>query len=74
MATWGRSWPARCWTAWAAWGFPVGLAAERIRATVIGASQFSVQLSGNTIHLFGPIDLPEHNVPVVASTYPPTTN
>jgi ethanolamine utilization protein EutA len=44
----------------------VVLAAERIRATVIGASQFTVQVSGNTIHLSGPIVLPAHNIPVVA--------
>ncbi|HYI66413.1 MAG TPA: ethanolamine ammonia-lyase reactivating factor EutA [Candidatus Limnocylindrales bacterium] len=47
-------------------GIPVEPAAERIRATVIGASQFTLQLSGNTIHLSGPIELPMHNVPVVA--------
>ncbi len=51
-------------------GVPLALAQERIRATVIGASQFSVQLSGNTIHLSGPIRLPEHNVPVVAVDLP----
>lgn len=50
---------------------PIALAEERIRATVIGASQFSVQLSGNTIHLSGPITLPMHNVPVVAVDLPP---
>ncbi len=39
--------------------------AERIRATVIGASQFTVQVSGKTIHLpdFGV--LPARNLPVV---------
>jgi ethanolamine utilization protein EutA len=47
-------------------GIPVEQASERIRATVIGASQFTLQLSGNTIHLSGPIELPIHNVPVVA--------
>lgn len=49
-------------------GVPVEPATERIRATVIGASQFTLQLSGNTIHLSGPIELPVHNVPVVAIT------
>jgi ethanolamine utilization protein EutA len=44
---------------------PVEVASESIRATVIGASQFSMQLSGNTIHLSGPIQLPVHNIPVV---------
>jgi len=50
---------------WDAFGVPVEVAPESIRATVIGASQFSLQLSGNTIHLSGPIELPIHNVPVV---------
>jgi ethanolamine utilization protein EutA len=36
-----------------------------IRATVIGASQFTVQVSGKTIHLPDPGVLPVHNVPVV---------
>jgi ethanolamine utilization protein EutA len=38
---------------------------QRIRATVIGASQFSVQVSGRTIHLGGASALPVSNVPVV---------
>jgi ethanolamine utilization protein EutA len=38
---------------------------ERIRATAIGASQFTVQVSGKTIHLPRPEVLPVHNVPVV---------
>ena len=38
---------------------------QRIRATVIGASQFTVQVSGKTIHLPRPGVLPLHNVPVV---------
>ena len=38
---------------------------QRIRATVIGASQFTVQVSGKTIHLPAPEVLPVHNVPVV---------
>lgn len=38
---------------------------QRIRATVIGASQFTVQVSGKTIHLPDPDVLPVHNVPVV---------
>jgi ethanolamine utilization protein EutA len=36
-----------------------------IRATVIGASQFTVQVSGKTIYLPDPYILPVHNVPVV---------
>lgn len=47
-------------------GIPLDVSAERIRATVIGASQFSVQLSGNTVHVSGAIELPVHGVPVVA--------
>ena len=38
---------------------------QRIRATVIGASQFTVQVSGKTIFLHNPGVLPLHNVPVV---------
>ncbi len=38
---------------------------QRIRATVIGASQFTVQVSGKTIYLSDPKVLPVHNVPVV---------
>jgi len=47
---------------------------EGIRATVLGASQFSVQLSGNTVHISDPAVLPLRNLPVVyarlASTQP----
>jgi ethanolamine utilization protein EutA len=45
---------------------PIEAATERIRATVIGASQFTLQVSGNTIHLSGEVELPMHNIPVVA--------
>jgi ethanolamine utilization protein EutA len=38
---------------------------QRIRATVIGASQFTVQVSGKTIYLPDPYVLPARNVPVV---------
>jgi ethanolamine utilization protein EutA len=38
---------------------------QRIRATVIGASQYTVQVSGKTIYLPDPYVLPVHNVPVV---------
>nr|WP_275403930.1 ethanolamine ammonia-lyase reactivating factor EutA [Pseudonocardia acidicola] len=38
---------------------------HRIRATVIGASQFSVQVSGNTSGLSGPTVLPLRNLPVL---------
>jgi ethanolamine utilization protein EutA len=39
--------------------------AERIRATVIGASQFTVQVSGNTIAISRREVLPLHNLPVL---------
>jgi ethanolamine utilization protein EutA len=38
---------------------------ERIRATVIGASQFTVQVSGNTINISRPAMLPMHNLQVL---------
>jgi ethanolamine utilization protein EutA (predicted chaperonin) len=37
-----------------------------IRATVLGASQYTAQLSGSTIHVSAPDVLPLRNVPVVA--------
>jgi ethanolamine utilization protein EutA len=39
--------------------------AEGIRATVIGACQYSVQVSGDTVYLSDPTLLPVHSVPVV---------
>ncbi len=45
---------------------PVALPREGIRATVIGASQFTVQVSGKTIHISERAALPLRNVPVVA--------
>ena len=44
---------------------PVVEPGERIRATVIGASQFTVQVSGKTIYLPDAGVLPVHNIPVV---------
>jgi ethanolamine utilization protein EutA len=38
---------------------------ERIRATVIGASQFTVQVSGKTIYLSKSAVLPIRNIPVI---------
>jgi ethanolamine utilization protein EutA len=46
---------------------PLQPATERIRATVIGASQFTVQLSGNTLSISNPSLLPFRNVPVLIS-------
>ncbi len=54
------------------WGVSLGFPLERIRATVIGASQYTVQVSGNTIFLSDPRLLPLHNLPVVK--LPPFSN
>jgi ethanolamine utilization protein EutA len=45
--------------------YPVYDSGQGIRATVIGASQFSVQVSGNTILVSHPETLPLRNVPVI---------
>ncbi len=45
---------------------PVWDPGQGIRATAIGAAQFSVQVSGNTIMITRPDELPLHNLPVVA--------
>ena len=45
--------------------YPVYDPGQGIRATVVGASQFSVQVSGNTIMISDPAVLPLRNVPVV---------
>jgi ethanolamine utilization protein EutA (predicted chaperonin) len=45
---------------------PLVEAREGIRATVIGASQFTVQVSGKTIHIGASARLPLRNVPVIA--------
>ena len=45
---------------------PVWDPGQGIRATVIGAAQFSVQISGNTILIADPDKLPLQNLPVVA--------
>lgn len=49
---------------------PVREPTEAIRATVIGASQFTVQVSGNTISLSRPEMLPLHNLQVVYPRLP----
>jgi len=46
-------------------GVPMMDPGHGIRATVIGASQFSVQVSGKTIHLSPNARLPVRNMPVV---------
>jgi ethanolamine utilization protein EutA len=45
---------------------PVWDPGQGIRATVIGAAQFSVQISGNTILIADPEKLPLQNLPVLA--------
>jgi ethanolamine utilization protein EutA len=53
-------------------GLPLVDPGQRIRATVIGASQFTVQVSGKTIHLPDPELLPVHNIPVVHVSFDPS--
>jgi ethanolamine utilization protein EutA len=45
---------------------PVWDPGQGIRATVIGAAQFSVQISGNTILIADPDKLPLQNLPVLS--------
>lgn len=42
---------------------------QGIRATVIGAAQFSVQISGSTIKISNPASLPMNNLPVMACDF-----
>jgi ethanolamine utilization protein EutA len=52
------------------WGPRIEPPNEGIRATVIGASQYTTQVSGSTIYV-SPLDvLPLRNVPVIAPTLP----
>ncbi len=46
-------------------GVPIMEPAARIRATVIGASQYTIQVSGSTIFISPPDAVPVRNVPVV---------
>jgi ethanolamine utilization protein EutA len=48
---------------------PVWDPGQGIRATVIGAAQFSVQISGNTILIADPGKLPLRNLPVLACSF-----
>ncbi len=48
---------------------PVWDPGQGIRATVIGAAQFSVQISGNTILIADPSKLPLQNLPVLACSF-----
>jgi ethanolamine utilization protein EutA len=47
-------------------GVPITKPVSGIRATVVGASQFTVQVSGSTIFLAPPSVVPIRNVPVIA--------
>src|SRR6185436_18872303 len=51
---------------------PLRPADVRIRATVIGASQYTVQVSGNTIYLSHPELLPLRNLQVVTPQFEQT--
>src|SRR6202008_2267260 len=52
------------------WGVRLEKPAEGIRATVIGASQYTTQVSGSTIFVSPLEALPLRNVPVIAPTMP----
>src|SRR5258707_9503497 len=53
----------------AAWGPKLERASEGIRATVIGASQYTTQVSGSTIYVSPLEGLPLRNVPVIAPVF-----
>lgn len=65
----GRDIAAGLRRALAAHAIPVEELDQGIRATVVGASQFTVQLSGNTILIATPERLPLHNVPVARCAF-----
>jgi len=50
-------------------GLTLAAPAERIRATVIGAAQYTVQVSGSTIYVSPLEALPMRNLPVVTPTW-----
>ncbi|TFG34781.1 hypothetical protein EU527_01630 [Candidatus Thorarchaeota archaeon] len=53
-----------------AYNLPVGEPDQRIRATVIGAGHFSLQVSGSTTFLSSGLDYPIRNVPVIVPYVP----
>jgi ethanolamine utilization protein EutA len=53
-----------------AWGPKIERSNEGIRATVVGASQYTTQVSGSTIYVSPMEALPLRNVPVIAPTLP----
>lgn len=50
-------------------GIPISESAEKIRATVIGVSQYTLQVSGNTTFLSSSNLLPMRNLPVVSPDF-----
>jgi ethanolamine utilization protein EutA len=52
------------------WGVPLARPEARIRATVIGASQYTMQVSGSTIFVSPLETLPLRNVPVITPELP----
>jgi ethanolamine utilization protein EutA len=48
------------------WGVRIESPEQRIRATVIGASQYTTQVSGGTIYVSPLTTLPLRNIPVIA--------
>ncbi|MFL6831583.1 MAG: ethanolamine ammonia-lyase reactivating factor EutA [Xanthobacteraceae bacterium] len=56
------------------WGPKLERASEGIRATVIGASQYTTQVSGSTIYVSPLSTLPLRNVPVIAPSFPLETD
>jgi ethanolamine utilization protein EutA len=53
-----------------AWGPALVKPAQGIRATVIGASQYTIQVSGNTIYVSSGVSLPLRNMPVILPELP----
>jgi len=53
-----------------AWGVEVAKSTEGIRATVVGASQYTVQVSGSTIFVHPQNVLPVRNIPVIVPELP----
>lgn len=52
------------------WGVKIEQSAEGIRATVVGASQYTVQVSGSTIFVQPSGALPVRNIPVIVPDAP----
>jgi ethanolamine utilization protein EutA len=62
---------AACSATFSARGLRLKALPQGIRATVVGASQFTVQLSGSTVHLPREGLLPLRNLPVLSPRLPP---